>query len=811
MKKLFTAYLLSITMPLCAQTLTGKVEGQVNDDSKKLVEFANVTLHREKDSTLVKAAITDIQGNFGFENIADGRYFVQVSQVGYQKFKSPVFGLNANNKAIKLSAIELLTDAKALGEVTVRSSKPFIEREIDKIVLNVENSITSAGNSVIEVLEKAPGVTVDADGNVSLKGKQGVLILMDGKPTNLSTADLANMLRGMAASQIEKIELITNPSAKYDATGNAGIINIRMKRDNKLGMNGSANLSVGQGLRFKQNAGLNLNYRDKKWNLFGNLAQVNRGGENRSIINRKFVGGDGLVSTLTQKPTQVPHFSSQNLKIGVDYFLSRKTTFGVNINAVLNNILVKAITPSDFRDPSGKITSSNVTNNSNRDRWRNYTLNLNLKHTFDSTGKELTADLDYARYNQQVIQHSTTETTYSQEQALWTPYILRGDLPSIIDIKTIKVDYVHPIGKESRFEVGAKSSFVSNDGNAQYFLKQDEGEVVDLSRTNHFIYHENINAGYLNFNAKIQKTGIQLGLRGEQTIAKGNQLSTNATFSRKYFQLFPTLFIRQEINKNHELSLNVGRRIQRPNYQDLNPFKFFLDIYVYREGNPQLQPQFTFNQELTYTFKQQYSITFYRSRTRDIISTVLIQNDETKVAAQSQQNLNNLETIGYNISVPVKYTKWWNGNLYFENYRNKYWGPFLNGEFNQHLTTFFFNATNTFTIGKSWSAELTGYYQSPFLFGTFKILSQAQIALGVQKQLWQRKATLKVSINDPFLTQRNNMIVQYQNLDMTLNRRLDSRFAMVSFNYRFGKSTVAPARRRNGGLEDENRRIQTNG
>lgn len=811
MKKLFTTYLLSITMPLCAQTLTGKVEGQVNDDSKKLVEFANVTLHREKDSTLVKAAITDIQGNFGFENIAEGRYFVQVSQVGYQKFKSPVFGLNPNSKVIKLSAIELLTDTKALGEVTVRSSKPFIEREIDKIVLNVENSITSAGNSVIEVLEKAPGVTVDADGNVSLKGKQGVLILMDGKPTNLSTADLANMLRGMAASQIEKIELITNPSAKYDATGNAGIINIRMKRDNKLGMNGSANLSVGQGLRFKQNAGLNLNYRDKKWNLFGNLAQVNRGGENRSIINRKFVGGDGLVSTLTQKPTQVPHFSSQNLKIGVDYFLSRKTTFGVNINAVLNNILVKAITPSDFRDPSGKITSSNVTNNSNRDRWRNYTLNLNLKHTFDSTGKELTADLDYARYNQQVIQHSTTETTYSQEQALSPPYILRGDLPSIIDIKTIKVDYVHPIGKESRFEVGAKSSFVSNDGNAQYFLKQDEREVVDLSRTNHFIYHENINAGYLNFNTKIQKTGIQLGLRGEQTIAKGNQLSTNATFSRKYFQLFPTLFIRQEINKNHELSLNVGRRIQRPNYQDLNPFKFFLDIYVYREGNPQLQPQFTFNQELTYTFKQQYSITFYRSRTRDIISTVLIQNDETKVAAQSQQNLNNLETIGYNISVPVKYTKWWNGNLYFENYRNKYWGPFLNGEFNQHLTTFFFNATNTFTIGKSWSAELTGYYQSPFLFGTFKILSQAQIALGVQKQLWQRKATLKVSINDPFLTQRNNMIVQYQNLDMTLNRRLDSRFAMVSFNYRFGKSTVAPARRRNGGLEDENRRIQTNG
>jgi len=811
MKKLFTAYLLSITVPLCAQTLTGRIEGQVNDDTKKLVEFANVTLHREKDSTLVKAAITDTQGNFGFENIAEGRYFVQVSQVGYQKFKSPVFGLNASNKAIKLSAIELLTDAKALGEVTVRSSKPFIEREIDKIVLNVENSITSAGNSVIEVLEKAPGVTVDADGNVSLKGKQGVLILMDGKPTNLSTTDLANMLRGMAASQIEKIELITNPSAKYDATGNAGIINIRMKRDNKLGMNGSANLSVGQGLRFKQNAGLNLNYRDKKWNLFANLTQVNRGGENRSVINRKFVGADGQVSTLTQRPTQVPQFSSQNLKIGVDYFLSRKTTFGVNINGLLNNILVKATTPSDFRDPSGAITSSNVTSNSNRDRWRNYTLNFNLKHTFDSTGKELTADLDYASYNQQVIQHSTTETTFVPGQTLPPPYILRGDLPSIIDIKTIKVDYVHPIGKESRFEIGAKSSFVSNDGNAQYFLKQDEREVVDLSRTNHFIYHENINAGYLNFNTKIQKTGIQLGLRGEQTIAKGNQLSTNATFSRKYFQLFPTLFIRQEINKNHELSLNVGRRIQRPNYQDLNPFKFFLDIYVYREGNPQLQPQFTFNQELTYTFKQQYIITFYRSRTRDIISTVLIQNDETKVAAQSQQNLNNLETIGYNISVPVKYTKWWNGNLYFENYRNKYWGPFLNGEFNQYLTTVFFNATNTFTIGKSWSAELTGYYQSPFLFGTFKILSQAQIALGVQKQIWQRKGTLKVSINDPFLTQRNNMIVQYQNLDMTLRRRLDSRFAMVSFNYRFGKSTVAPARRRNGGLEEENRRIQTNG
>ena len=288
MKKLFLLYYLGIAMPVCAQQLSGKIEGQVNDDTKKLVEFANVTLHHEKDSALVKAAITDQQGIFGFENIAQGRYFVKVSQVGYQKFKSPVFTLNADNKLVKLTDIQLFTDTKALNEVTVRSNKPFIEREIDKIVLNVENSITAAGNNVIEVLEKAPGVTVDADGNVSLKGKQGVLILIDGKPTNLSTADLANMLRGMAANQIEKIELITNPSAKYDATGNAGIINIRMKRDQKLGMNGSANLSIGQGLRFKQNAGLNLNYRDKKWNLFGNLTQVNRGGENRAVIRRHF-------------------------------------------------------------------------------------------------------------------------------------------------------------------------------------------------------------------------------------------------------------------------------------------------------------------------------------------------------------------------------------------------------------------------------------------------------------------------------------------------------------------------------------------
>lgn len=811
MKKLFTACLVSITMPIYAQTSSGRVEGQVTDDTKKLVEFANVTLHREKDSTFVKAAITDQQGSFGFENISEGRYFVRVSQVGYQKFRSPVFGLNADNKSIKLSDIQLITDTKALSEVTVRSNKPFIEREIDKIVLNVENSITAAGNSAIEVLEKAPGVTVDADGNVTLKGKQGVLILIDGKPTNLSTNDLANMLRGMAASQIEKIELITNPSAKYDATGNAGIINIRMKRDNKLGMNGSFNLSVGQGLRFKQNAGLNLNYRDKKWNIFGNLTQVNRGGENRSVINRKFSSDGNIVSTLTQRPTQVPHFSSQNLKLGVDYYLSRKTILGVNLNGVFNDIMVKATTPSDSRDASGMLLNSNVTSNSNHDKWKNYTLNFNLKHTFDSTGKELTADIDYASYNQQVIQNSTTETTYNLGQALTPPYILRGDLPSDIAIKTFKIDYVHPLNKLSRLEIGAKSSFVSNDGNAQYFLKQDDSEVIDLNRTNHFIYHENINAGYLNFNTKFNKTGVQLGLRGEQTIADGKQLSTNATFSRKYFQLFPTIFVRQEINKNNELSLNVGRRIQRPNYQDLNPFKFFLDIYVYREGNPELQPQFTFNSELTYTFKQQYSITFYRSRTRDIISTVLIQNDITKVAAQSQRNLNNLETIGYNISIPVKYTKWWNGNWYFENYHNRYWGRFLNGEFNQQLTTCFVNTTNTFTIGKSWSAELTGYYQSPFLFGTFKILSQAQIALGVQRQLWQRKGTFKVSVSDPFLTQRNNMIVRYQSLDMTLRRRLDSRFVMVSFNYRFGKSTVAPARRRNGGSEEENRRIQTNG
>lgn len=805
---LLASLALSHLYALAQTPVTGKITGQVNDDAQKLVEFANVTLHKAADSSLVKATLTDTKGFFELGAVKEGQYYVNVSQMGYQRFRSPVFNINADHDAVQLSTIQLATNAKRLGEVTVRSTKPFVERQVDKTVLNIENSITAAGSTAMEVLEKAPGITVDADGNIAMQGRQGVLVMIDNKPTYLSANDLATMLKGMSASQIEKIEIITNPSARYDASGNAGIINIRMKKDQRMGMNGSANLSLGQGLRFKQNAGLNLNLREKKWNWFANLTQVHRSGENRTKLTRNFRTNDVLTSALYQEATQTNTFSTQNLKVGADYSLSKKTTIGATLGGIHNDIDVRVVSQNNFNTPGGQLQSRATTRNANDDQWLNLTANLNIRHTFDSTGRELSADVDYLRFDQVMAQQSITDFTNAGGSIIQDPYRLRGDLPSIINIITAKSDYIHPISKKLKFEAGLKSSFVTNDGNAQYFLQQGNSEVIDQNRTNHFIYEENINAGYLNVNQQFKKLSIQLGLRGEQTIAKGNQVTTNQQFSRNYFQVFPTIYVRQEIDKNNAIGYTFGRRIQRPDYQSLNPFRYFLDLYTYREGNPELQPQFTYNSEVTYTFKQQYSLTVYRNHTNRIISTVFTQNDITKEAAQTQKNLDNQRTVGFNTFLPLKPAKWWNCNAYVEAYNTKYSSNFLTGRFDRQLTTFFVNANNTFTLGKTWSAEMTAYYQHNFLFGTFEIKPQAMVAVGAQKTFWERKGTVKVNVSDVFLTQRNNLAVNYQNVDMDMHRRLDSRYATIAFSYRFGNSKMAPARRRNSGAEDENRRVR---
>ncbi len=809
MKKLFTVVLLlGVFLKASAQNpLT--VSGKIRDSSGKSLEFATVSLHKQADSSVVKSRYTDENGAFVLENVPQGVYFLKAAMIGFYTYISPSVIVNAENASVSLSDIVLVPSENHLSEVTVTAKKPFLERQIDKLVINVESNITMAGNNALEILDKIPGVRTDADGNVSVYGKQGIQIFMDGKPSNLSAADLAAMLRGMQASQIEKIEVITNPSARYDATGNTGIINLVMKRDKRFGTNGSATVAAARGLHWRQNAGFNLNYRNRNLSTGMNVSQGVGDRENRAFITRNFGVLTADKQFFDQKATTVTAPFTRNIKLTADYYAGKKTVIGAAVGWTGNTFDTRILSDADLKNAEASILVRNHSDVKNLDKWNNLTFNANLRMTLDSQGREFSADFDWLIYNQQLKQNSVNTTPFVASGTPTPPYLLRGDLPSLINVRSFKADYVHPLSASTRFEAGIKTSFVDNDGDARYYLTVAEGEIPDPGRTNHFLYFENVNAAYVNLNTRLGKTSLQMGLRAEQTRLKGNLVTYDTTFYRNYLKLFPTVFVSRTLGTKHTLSISGGRRIQRPNYQDLNPFRFFLDLYTYREGNPDLQPQFSYNTELTYGFNQKIFLNVYFNRETQRISTVLSQNDETKVAAQTQLNLSDGRTMGYNLSVPVDVIRSkWSANLFFNHWSDRLRGNVRNDAFDNEQSSFLIQMTNNLILGKNWVGEFGGYYVSRQLYGTFVFEPQWQLNAGIQKKVWNKKGTIRLNANDIFLTQKQKMSVTYANVDMLLRRRLDTRFVTLAFSYNFGNSSVQGTRRRNGGADEERNRIQ---
>jgi hypothetical protein len=467
-----------------------------------------------------------------------------------------------------------------------------------------------------------------------LKGKQGVIILMDGKPTYLSGQDLANLLRNMSAAQLDQIEIMSQPSAKFDASGNSGVINIKTKRNKTVGFNGSITLGYTQGVYPKSSNSFNINYRKGKVNLFANYGYSYFKGFNEMTINRKF--RDRNTDLITGEIDQLSRMSftgqPHNLKLGADLFATKKTTLGVVLTGFYNMRRGGGTSLASFLDGAGKVSSYNNALSNNEDPWKNYGVNFNYRHVFDSTGKEITADFDYISYNTQSLLTSDNDSLNTAMISSGNPYLLRGDLPSDIKIYTAKADYTYPLKKNAKFEAGLKTSFVNTDNNAKYTTWDKASAAwVNDSRSNHFLYDENINAAYVNYSKQIKKWGYQLGLRYESTNSKGKQLSNNKAFDRNYHQIFPTTYISYAFNKNNNFGLSYGRRIERPNYQDMNPFQYFLDKYTYKEGNPFLTPQFSHNIELSHNYKGQLNTSVNFTRTTDIINDILQQNDETKV------------------------------------------------------------------------------------------------------------------------------------------------------------------------------------
>jgi iron complex outermembrane receptor protein len=782
------------------------VSGALFDEQGKPLDYATVSLLKAQDSSMVKGTLSSPSGTYAFAHIKPGSYIIKATVVGYEKSVSKPFTLTDGSPNITVPALKMKPASHTLNTVSVTSTKPLIERKIDRTVMNVENSVLAAGNSAMEILERAPGVSVDKDDNISLKGKQGVTVMINDKLTYLSSTQLATLLRSTDGTTIQSIEIITNPSAKYDAAGNSGIINIKLKKNKQSGTNGSVTVGAGYGAYGKDNENLSLNHKEGNLNVFGSFSHNDNKRIQMIDINRIITGNNGNTTYFRQTSPIIQTDQNNSYRFGADYDLSSKNTIGFVVNGYFNgeddNTNTHTFIGQNFTTADSSLhTVSNI-----HQTYHDIAFNLNDSYKIDTAGQQISADIDYSKFKNNSIAQYVTDFFLASGSVQHPQAFLGNITPSTIDIRTGKVDYTKPISKSLKLESGLKFSDVTTNNN----LMETLSAASAYQTTNHFMYDEKIDAGYLNLSKDFKHISIQAGLRAEYTssTATGDSLNIVQVIPRHYLNLFPSVFINHTINDKNEINFSYSRRIDRPQYDNLNPFVYRLDPYTYQKGNPYLKPQYTNNFEFNYTYNKNLTLTLGYSHTTDVITEIPGTDPATKVSFVTQQNLQ--VQNGYNVNVysPYTITKWWEGNF---NATGFYLGFKSNGleggNLNRGQAAFQFRTTQTFLPFAGYKAELTTNYQSALTYGLFYVKPQYSTDAGISHSFADKKANIKLSVSDIFNTRRNDVTSHYQSNNLDIHQQRETRITRLTFTYNFGNNKIK-ARQHQTGAEDEKGRVK---
>ncbi|MEO6188814.1 MAG: TonB-dependent receptor [Ginsengibacter sp.] len=801
---LIFAFLISAVSLSFAQSQT-QVSGKIIDQTKKPLSAATVLLLNAADSSLAKTAVTDDNGNFQMLAIRPGSYLLSATSIGHDKNYSAKFSV-IDGQEFTVSPLMLSQSSTSLATITVQAKKQMIEVKADKTVFNVENSINATGSNAFELLQKSPGVSVDKDDNISMQGKNGVKIYIDGKPTQMVGGDLAAYLRSINSADIESIEMITNPSAKYDAAGNAGIINIRLKKNKNYGANGNVSTGVAFGYFAKYNSSLSLNYRNKKVNFFSNYS--NNFGKSRSQFNLYRVQKDSIYD---QHNINLGDNTSHNVKAGADYSIDSKNIIGVMVTANFsdsksNNTGKTVIIPENTGVPTRILYAGNDLPGTRS----NVDYNINYRYA-EPNGKELNIDADLVDFRRRGSSYQPNYYRTPITDILLDSRIYRNNTPTDIDIYTVKIDYEQPFQK-GKLGFGGKLSDVKTKNTFDFYNVYGNNNVKDPDRSNRFNYDENVNALYVNYNRPLsQKTTIQAGVRMENTQSKGDLKSNNPQpddlVKRNYTDFFPSGALTYVVNQKNSLNLSYSRRIDRPSYQNLNPFEDKLDELTYMKGNAFLNPQYTNSFQLSHTFLYRYVTSVSYSHIKDFFAQII--DTLGNKAFVTQKNLATQNIFSLNISAPVTITKWWNSFATFNGYHTAYHADFGDGKIiNVNVDAFSIFTQQTFSLKKGLSFELSGFFNSPTVWGgTFKSKALGFMDAGVQQKLFKGNGTLKLSFTDVFNTLHWKGISDYGGSHLEASGNFESQQLKINFSYRFGNSAVKAARQRKAAAEDESKRL----
>lgn len=803
-RTIVTLVLLLAVAGINAQTTTdtGGFTVLVLSDKSEPLEGAIVEILSTRDKKLVKSAVTNKNGLSVFYISLYKEQILTVSFVGYETAMVPI---TQNQLAEKNIRVVLQPASKTLSNVTVSSGKPFIQQAQGKTIVNVDASITNAGTTVLEVLEKSPGVMVDKNGGISLQGKAGVLVLIDDKPTYVSGTDLNNLLGGMSSAQVEQIELITTPSAKYDANGNAGIINIKTKKNKQVGFNAVLSSAFTQGRYPKNNNSLVLNYRNGKVNTFLTYSTNYNKGFTDIYALRKYYTNSGTLSATLDQPT-IFVFSSlgHTVKTGIDFYASAKTTLGMAFTGTWVNRETMGDASAHWINNSGGTDSTIRTNSNSTNHFNNAGINFNGKQVI-SKKQEIGFDVDFLNYhinNQQNFNSFLLGSSGHSEGS-------RGSLPSAIRIFSAKTDHRIEMGNYAKLESGYKMSSIRTDNIAAYDYFDQAQWKEDLGKSNHFLYNETIHALYSSIEYKKAKLSYQFGIRYENTHYDAHQLGNSArkdsAFSNNYAGFFPSGYMGYEADSSNVFTLTAGRRIDRPPFQRLNPFILIINKYTYERGNPFFKPQYSWNIELSHQYKQLLTTTVSYSIIKDYFSQLFLA-EGTDILVYTNGNVGKMYNLGLSVALQLLPASWWSLNWQAV-FNHKELKGYQNVNYQSSVSQLNTSMNNQFRIGKNYTAELSGFYSTKARNDLQELLSPTgQLSFGLARPVLKKKGTLKLTIRDIFFTQVMEGNTDFPDADEYFILRRDTRAVNLAFTWRFGKP-LKTIRRSAGSAKDEMDRI----
>lgn len=780
-------FFLSGIIPCLAQTVPAlNIKGRIADEQQQPLPYAIVMLKLDKDSTVYKAILTDARGVFLFANVVPGNYTLTCRMMGFEPLMKKVF-VDASHQLTGLSSLTLKSSARQLKDVTIKAATPLVERLIDKTVVNVDQNITNEGLSVLEVMKKLPGVQMADDGRVALNGKSGVNVLIDGKATYLSAPDLASLLGGMPSSNIQKIEIMTNPSAKYDASGNAGIINIIKKRNHREGLTGSVNGNFSQGYYGRYGGGISLSYKTELYNLtVFNSYTYNKNFANRTVTTDA-LGNDNTL--LTEEASNNNNINSSRNDIptfGLDLYLSKQTTLSFTGNAGIQSSSDLTLSDMNILDGNRVITNTENFSASNQDRSFNYRTGISLLHKLDTLGKEFSFALDYANYhnNPQQFNYTVLNDVSGSFLSQTNVYL---DQSRQLHIYAGKVDYTQPFGGKGTLETGWKSSYVEATNNNTYYHQQNGQNITDPTQSDYSVNSENINAVYINITKPFKKLTIEAGLRGEQTVTRGRQVLTGESVDQNFVSLFPTTFFDYKLNDNNGFTFRFGRRIERANYHELVPFRRPLTPTLYFEGNPDLKPQLTWHTELAWSWHNELSVTLGYDVDHDYVQTLPYLDTNKVTVTRVPTNIQHSGSWNLDFTYSKKMGKWWSTENTISFYRNHFNGQAGNFSLdNPGIVSVYCSSNNSFTISDELSAEADFEYDSRRQIITSSFGAYSIINIGIRQQLFKGKGSVSLNAHNIFESENHNAIDRYENLYQYSYFNFYTRSLRINFSYRFG-------------------------